>query len=95
MDTTPHGTGSRSAQRATHPLSNGVDTMAQNSSASQPSVREEAYTKLLEEALSRPGIREVMHVYGGWRQAEQGLDPHRVLAHLPQQVMTTDHANQQ
>ena len=68
--------------------------MAQNSSVSQTSVREEACSKLLKEALSRPGIPEVMHVYGGWRQADRGLDPYRAVTHLPQQVMTTDHANQ-
>ena len=40
----------------------------------QKSQRQEQQTELLEEVLSRPGIRELMLVYQGWEKREQQLE---------------------
>lgn len=41
------------------------------------SKREQKRAAMLEEALSRPGVREVMEVYGGWREQDRRLDAYR------------------
>ncbi len=48
---------------------------------------------MLEEALRRPGIREVMVVYRHWEQADRRLDPYRTASEEPIVVTTTDRAN--
>ncbi len=50
---------------------------------------------MLREALARPGVREVMKVYGGWQQADRGLDAYRAASRKGGIVTTTDHANTQ
>ena len=57
------------------------------------SQRQEQQTDLLEEALSRPGIRELMLVYQGWEKREQQLDSYRTAASGKGTVTTSDHAN--
>ena len=57
------------------------------------SERERAHAALLEEALKRPGIPEIMRVYGDWRTADRGLDPYRAATKAPSRATTTDHAN--
>ena len=44
---------------------------------SPPSKRERERAAMLEEALRRPGVREVMEVFGAWQRADRGLDPYR------------------
>ena len=39
--------------------------------------REQERAEMLKEALSRPGVREVMEVYGGWREQDRRLDAYR------------------
>ena len=58
-----------------------------------PSIRERARATLLEDALRRPGIREVMRVYEDWRHVDRGLEPYRGATHEPQEITTTDHSN--
>ena len=58
-----------------------------------PSIREQARATLLEDALKRPGIREVMRVYEDWRHVDRGLEPYRAATHEPQEITTTDHSN--
>ena len=58
-----------------------------------PSKRAEEQAAMLKEALARPGVREVMKVYGGWRQADKGLDAYRAASRRGGIVTTTDHAN--
>ena len=59
----------------------------------KPSERERAHAVLLEEALKRPGIPELMRVYGDWRNADRGLDPYRAATKDLSRTTTTDHAN--
>ena len=60
-----------------------------------PSKRAEEQAAMLKEALARPGVREVMKVYGGWQQADKGLDAYRTASKEGGVVTTTDHANTQ
>ena len=69
--------------------------MAGRQTDSPPSAREQAHAELLQEALERPGIREIMRVYEDWRQVDHGLDSYRAATREPQRITTTDHANQQ
>ncbi len=39
--------------------------------------RERKRDELLEAALARPGVRDVMEVYRGWQEKDQGLDAYR------------------
>ncbi len=48
---------------------------------------------ILEKALSRPGVREVMEVYGQWQKRDKGLDSYRAATKEAYQIITTDHAN--
>lgn len=61
----------------------------------QPSTceREQKRKTMLEEALSRPGVREAMKVYEQWQRQDQGLDPYRAATKERSQIITTDHAN--
>ena len=51
-------------------------------------VREHA--EMLEAALARPGVREVMDVYRGWQEKDRGLDAYRSATKAPGHVTTTD-----
>ena len=57
-----------------------------------PSKRAEEHAAMLKEALAHPGVREVMKVYGGWQQADKGLDAYRAASRRRGIVTTTDHA---
>ena len=58
-------------------------TMSGRSDEAKTSERERAHAALLEEALKRPGIPEIMRVYGDWRTADPGLDPCRATTKAP------------
>ena len=55
--------------------------------------REKAHAKMLEEALARPGIREVMQVYQNWQEKDRELDAYRAATKRPERVTTTDRSN--
>lgn len=55
------------------------------------SKREQEHAAMLKEALSRPGIREVMDVYDGWRERDRGLDAYRAATKTPARATKTDH----
>lgn len=55
------------------------------------SKREQEHAAMLKEALSRPGIREVMDVYDGWREKDRGLDAYRAATKTPAYTTTTNH----
>ena len=42
--------------------------------------RQQQNDALLEEAMSRPGIREVMAVYGDWKDVDRALESYRKTA---------------
>ena len=52
--------------------------------------REEVYDTMLQEALSRPGVREVMQVYQKWREAYGDMDQYRRATNRRQRVTTSD-----
>ena len=57
------------------------------------SEREREHAAMLEAALARPGVREVMQVYGGWREKVRELDAYRTAAGTIGRVTTTDRSN--
>ena len=57
------------------------------------SERQRQHDEMLEAALARPGIREVMKVYYDWRVRDRQLDPYRSATRRPGRTITTDHAN--
>ena len=57
------------------------------------SKRERDRKAMLEVALARPGVREVMEVYRNWQEADSGLDAYRAATKEPRRTMTTNHAN--
>ncbi len=57
------------------------------------SSRGEDHAAMLEEALTRPGIREVMQVYQGWQRLDRELDPYRATRRRSPIATTSDHAN--
>ena len=67
--------------------------MTNRLSESNSNSREQKLKELLDEAHKRPGIPEIMRVYGGWRRADQGLDSYRAATRQPHHIMTTDHSN--
>ena len=67
--------------------------MSRRPDEAKTSERARAHAALLEEALKRPDIPEIMRVYGDWRTADRGLDPYRAATKAPARGTTTDHAN--
>ena len=55
--------------------------------------RTEEQAAMLKEALARPGVREVMEVYGGWWRAEKALEAYRVASKRACIVTTSDRTN--
>ena len=51
------------------------------------------HAEMLEAALARPGIREVMKVYGAWKESDRGLDPYRAATRHPAHGTTTNTSN--
>ena len=52
--------------------------------------REREHAEMLEAALARPGVREVMDVYRGWQEKDRGLDAYRSATKAPGHVTTTN-----
>ena len=67
--------------------------MGERREDSPPSTREQRNAELLQEALDRPEIREIMRVYEVWRDVDRGLDSYRAATREPNRTTTTDHAN--
>ena len=55
--------------------------------------RAEAYDAMLQEALSRPGVREVMQVYENWRRTDRGLDTYRRATRQRVKTTTSDRSS--
>lgn len=53
--------------------------------------REQEHAAMLEAALARPGVREVMQVYGGRREKDRGLDAYRAATRTHASTTTTNH----
>lgn len=54
------------------------------------SERAQKHAELLEAALARPGVREVMKVYGNWREKDRALDVYRSATRRPERSRTTN-----
>ncbi len=67
-------------------------TMAHPKSGGQQSDRQVRCATALEEALRRPGVREMMQVYRHWQQADQGLDAYRAATTEMPDTTTADRA---
>ena len=52
--------------------------------------REREHAEMLEAALARPGVREVMDVYRGWQEKDRGLDAYRSATKATGHVTTTN-----
>ena len=57
------------------------------------SSREQECAAMLEAAFARPGIREVMQIYGGWQEKDRGLDACRAATRTSERSATTDTSN--
>ena len=58
--------------------------------APSESRRAQAHAKMLKAALGRPGVKEAMEVYGGWRERDSGLNSYRAAAKKPSRIVTTN-----
>ena len=68
--------------------------MAKRETGKHPiSERERKHTEMLEAALARPGVREVMRVYGGWQEKDRGLDIYRSATKEARRIVTTNSSN--
>lgn len=66
--------------------------MSDPKSSDQHSDRQAECASMLEEALRRPGVREMMQVYRNWQQADQGLDAYRAATAGRPDTTTSDRA---
>ena len=57
------------------------------------SQREKDHAELLKAALARPGVREVMQVYGSWQEKDRGLDAYRSATKRGELITTTNSSN--
>ena len=62
----------------------------QETSKRLASRRERDRAAMLDSALARPGVREVMEVYGGWQEKDCGLDAYRLATKAPSYVMNSN-----
>lgn len=60
-------------------------------SSSRRSQRQQDCESLIREASARPGIREVMKVYGAWKRADRSLEPYRAISRNRVTTTTTSH----
>lgn len=59
----------------------------------KPSTRAQSYEEMLKEAQSRPGVREMMEVFGHWQKADKGMDAYREATRRRNITTTTTHTN--
>ena len=57
------------------------------------SERQKRQAALLEEALSRPGVAEMMAVYENWREHDRELDSYRWVTAGTRRFGATNHTN--
>lgn len=69
--------------------------MTTKTTKQKQSQREDDREAMLKEALSRPGVREVMRIYQNWKQKDCGLNAYRIATKPHQRVIVTDHTNMQ
>ena len=62
---------------------------------SETSTLEQERETLLQKALARPGVREVMQVYKTWQEQDKGLNAYRIATRKSFKITVTNHANTQ
>ena len=55
--------------------------------------RQQEHAEMLEAAIARPGIREVMKVYGSWQEKDRALDIYRSATKEARRTVTTNSSN--
>ena len=55
--------------------------------------RERDHAEMLKAALARPGVSEVMLVYGSWRETDRALDIYRSVTAKAERITTTNSSN--
>lgn len=65
-------------------------TKTSKSGARSISERKQAHARMLKAALARPGVKEVMRVYGNWREKDRGFDSYRSATKRPVKTITTN-----
>ena len=60
---------------------------------SETSTLEQEREALLQKALARPGIREVMQVYGSWKERDEWLNSYRDATRKSFEITDTNHTN--
>lgn len=68
-------------------------TIEDANSRQQSSNLEKEREALLQEALARPGVREVMEVHGSWKEQDDKLNPYRAVTRKLYGITYSDHAN--
>lgn len=63
--------------------------------APSDSRRTQAHARMLKAALARPGVKEAMEVYGGWRERDRGLSSYRAASKKPSKIVTTNSSRAQ
>ncbi len=59
----------------------------------RPFERGREHAEMLEAALARPGVREIMKVHGVWQEKDRGLGAWRSAAKEAWNTITTDSSN--
>ena len=60
---------------------------------SETSALEQERQALLQKALDRPGIPEVMKLYEAWQKQDKGLNTYRAATRRSFKITVTNHAN--
>ena len=63
--------------------------MVKNTAKHQDSKREREHAAMLKEALSRPGICEIMQIYQAYRKVDKKLNSYRLVTTRRGKVVTT------
>ena len=66
--------------------------MTDNANTQLPK-RVDQHAAMLHEALQRPGVREVMEVYGAWQRIDKQLGMYRAATMPVPTITTTNQAN--
>ena len=59
----------------------------------KPSTRAQSHEEMLKEAQSRPGVREMMEVFGYWQKADKGMDAYRAATRKRNITTTVPHTS--
>lgn len=55
--------------------------------------REKDHAEMLEAALARPGVREMMKVYGDYQEKDRACDGYRAATTRAERITTTNSSN--